>query len=76
MTYASVRTTIEVDLEEFDTDDLIDELKSRGVASEEPDEDSVHAIVTSLYNSLRSKNEFDTQWAQSQLIDKVLGKII
>lgn len=76
MTYASVRTTIEVDLEEFDTDDLIEELKSRGIDGEEPDEESVHAIVTDLYNSLRSKNEFDIQWAQSQLIDKVLGKIL
>lgn len=76
MTYARVNTTIEVDLEEFDTDDLIEELKSRGIDDEEPGEESVHAIVTDLYNSLRSKNEFDIQWAQSQLIDKVLGKIL
>lgn len=75
MAYASVRTTIEVDLEEFDTDDLIDELKSRGFTNDD-DEESVHEIVTDLYNSLRSKNEFDIQWAQSQLIDKVLGKIL
>lgn len=80
MTYRTVSTCVDVEvdvfLEDFDTEDLIDELRSRGNLPEQYDEDSIESIVNDLYNSLRNKNEFDVQWAQRQLIDRVLGKII
>lgn len=76
MTYKTIYTEVEVDvdLSEFDTDDLIEELESRGslMAQGNPD---AKELVEAIWLKRRMGNH-DYQTELDQLIYKVLGKII
>lgn len=63
----TARKTIEVDidLEDFDTDDLIDELENRGIDVYDPD--YPNSIITELYELKR---------ANDPRFDKVFGDYI
>lgn len=76
MTYARVNTYIEVDLEEFDTDDLIAELKSRGERPELVEMDSYYALTDTLYNALRRKDNEAVEEVHRRMAYVVLGKIL
>ena len=71
----TVYTEVEVDvsLSDFDTEDLIEELESRGNL---PIEDNTDAkeLVESMY--LKRRNGKDYQQELDQLIYQVLGKIV
>lgn len=76
MSFARVRTYIEVDLEEFDTEDLIAELRSRGEAPELVEKDDVYDLINDLYNALRRKDEPAVEEAHRQMAYVALGKIL
>jgi hypothetical protein len=72
MVYRTVSTEVEVDVDlcDFDTDDLIDELENRGHMADINSKE----IVESIYQKRR--NGVDYQSELDQLIYVVLGKIV
>lgn len=76
MTYRYVTTEVEVDLDDFDTDDLIDELERRGMDYNDRyvDADQMRVLLESIW--LNRRNGHDYQKQLDQLIYGVLGKII
>jgi len=73
--HKSVYTEVEVDvdLSEFDTDDLIEELESRG-AGVEPEFGDGKELLMSIYEKRRLGKDYQTEL--EQLIWRGLGKII
>jgi len=71
----TVYTEVEVDvsLSDFDTEDLIEELESRGNLPIEGNTDAKE-LVESMY--LKRRNGKDYQQELDQLIYRVLGKIV
>lgn len=76
MTWATIHTSIEVDLEEFDTDDLIKELKSRGERPELVEMDSYYNLTDDLYNALRRRDDKAVEEVHKRMAYVVLGKIL
>ena len=78
MTYKTVYTEVEVevDLEEFDTDDLVEELKSRGYdyALENVDTETMRETLESIWYKRRLGRNYQVEL--DQLIYGVLGKIV
>lgn len=74
--YATVETyvEVEVDLGEFDTDDLIDELESRGEMVVRDDETPSSAILTAIWEKRRMGQDYQREL--DELIYTVLGKVI
>jgi polyhydroxyalkanoate synthesis regulator phasin len=72
MVYRTISTEVEVDVDlvDFDTDDLIDELENRGHMADTNSKE----IVESIYQKRR--NGVDYQSELDQLIYAVLGKIV
>ena len=72
----SVYTEVEVDVDlaDFDTDDLIEELESRGSLPTEGDFDAKE-LLTSIWLKRRTGNS-NYQTELDNLIYQVLGKII
>jgi polyhydroxyalkanoate synthesis regulator phasin len=72
MVYRTISTEVEVDVDlcDFDTDDLIDELENRGHMADTNSKE----IVESIYQKRR--NGVDYQSELDQLIYVVLGKIV
>jgi polyhydroxyalkanoate synthesis regulator phasin len=72
MVYRTVCTEVEVDVDlvNFETDDLIDELENRGHMADTNSKE----IVESIYQKRR--NGVDYQSELDQLIYAVLGKIV
>lgn len=62
---------VEVDLDDFETDDLIKELEHRG---EIPSEDGIKELVDEIWQRRRLSQDFD--YALNQLIYRVSGKIL
>ena len=79
MRYSSrtVSVDVEVDMSEFDTDDLIEELKSRGADYNTTgvDADEMRVLLESIWQKRRLGNN-DYQQELDRLIYGVLGKII
>ena len=71
MVYRTVCTEVEVDvdLRDFETDDLIDELENRGHMADT----SSKEIVEAIYQKRRNGKDFS--YELDQLIYTVLGKI-
>jgi hypothetical protein len=63
---------VEVDLEDFDTDDLIEELESRGRSASESDYD-VTELLTAIWHKRRLGQEYEQEL--DNLIYQALGKI-
>lgn len=65
--------TVDVDLDEFSDDDLLEELESRGLAAE-----AVESSATGLIHKIYSKRRLgqDYQRELDELIYNVTGKIV
>jgi hypothetical protein len=78
MTYRTITTDVEVDLSEFDTDDLIEELEDRGewtgIRSSDAQFDSKE-LLEAIWMKRRVGNH-DYQPELDQLIYAVLGHVI
>lgn len=73
--YCTVSVDVEVDLQDFETEDLIDELESRGeslVCGD--DQEEVNELLSKLWHKRR--NGIDYQRELDRIIYLVLGKII
>lgn len=75
--YKTVYTEVEVDMSEIDTDDLIEELESRGADYNTTgvDADEMRLLLESIWQKRRLGNN-DYQQELDRLIYGVLGKII
>ena len=73
--YVTVQAEVEVDLSEFDTDDLVEELEHRGLDynSTGVDGDKARAMLERIY--YRRRQGQDYQRDLSNLIYYVLGRI-
>lgn len=76
MPYKYVTAEVEVDLSEFDTDDLVEELSSRGYDynTVDVDGDAMREILEQIW--LKRRNHQNYQPELDQLIWGVLGKIV
>jgi hypothetical protein len=78
MAYKSVYKEIEVDvdLEDFDDDELIDELERRGLDynTKGVDADAARELLEKIWQNRRENKPFDSEL--DSLIYDVLGKII
>ena len=79
MRYSSrtVSVDVEVDMSEFDTDDLIEELESRGADYNTTgvDADEMRGLLESIWHKRRMGNH-DYQAELDKLIYGVLGKVV
>jgi hypothetical protein len=67
----SVYTEVEVDLSDFDTEDLIEELSNRG---EQPTGWTVPELVQAIWFKRRQQHDYQAEL--DQLIYHVIGKIL
>jgi hypothetical protein len=76
MTYKTIYTEVEVDvdLSEFDTEDLKDELESRGALSPDADINAIE-LIEKIWLKRRVGNH-NYQDELDKLIYKTLGKIV
>ena len=76
MPYRYVTAEAEVDLAEFDTDDLVEELESRGYDynTQGVDADEMRLVLESIWQRRREGKDYQTEL--DQLIYGVLGKIV
>ena len=76
MPYVTVTTDVEIELKDFDTDDLIEELERRGrdYNTNGVDGDDMRELLEKIY--LNRRNGKDYQSELDQLIYGVLGKIV
>lgn len=80
MTYRTISANVdvEVDLEEFDTDDLIDELECRGYVVNDADTDGIsyetRLLIGNIYEAKRNGQDFGP--LLNQLIYQTIGRIL
>ena len=76
MAYKYVNTEVEFDLDDFDDDELISELESRGLYLnlQYVSGDDIRELLTSIWMNRRLGKPYDTEL--DQLIYKGLGKVI
>jgi len=72
--YKTIYTEVDVDLSEFDTDDLLEELDSRGVSRGVSSSFSTTELLEKIWILRREGKEYQTEL--DSLIYNVLGKII
>lgn len=64
----SVDVDIDVDLSDFDDDELLEELANRNIS-----QSSVHELLETIYHKRRLSQDFDKEL--SELIYSVIGRI-
>lgn len=76
MTYRYVTAEVEVDLSEFDTDDLIEELENRGVDYniKGADGDEMRDVLEQIWQRRRQGQDYQREL--DQLIWGVLGRVV
>ena len=76
MVYRTVTAEVDVDLSDFDTDDLAEELKRRGYDynTQYVDADAMRELLTKIWQSRREGRAYNQEL--DQLIYGVLGKIV
>jgi hypothetical protein len=76
MPYKYVTAEVEIDLEEFDTDELIEELERRGVDynTNGVDGDEMREVLNQVWQKRRLGRDYQAEL--NQLIYGVLGKIV
>jgi len=76
MPYKYVTAEVEVDLEEFDTDELIEELERRGVDynTNGVDGDEMREVLNQIWQKRRLGRDYQAEL--NQLIYGVLGKVV
>ena len=75
--YKTVYTEVEVDidLDDFETDDLIEELKSRGHMVTDHNDGTTHnELLTKIWELRRLGKDYEAEL--DELLYKVLGKVI
>jgi len=72
--YKTIYTEVDVDLSEFDTDDLLEELESRGKSLGVSSSFSTTELLEKIWILRREGKEYQTEL--DSLIYNVLGKII
>jgi hypothetical protein len=72
----TVYTEVEVDvsLEDFDDEDLIDELERRGLGAEVSDNSTASELIQEIYQKRRLGKDFETEL--DQLIYQVTGRAV
>jgi len=73
MPEVEVWTTVDVELDDFSDDDLMEELERRGLGAEVP-ESTATELITNIY--LKRRLGKDYQVELEQLIYQTIGKII
>lgn len=76
MAYRYVTAEVEVDLSEFDTDDLIEELEARGLDynTKHVDADEMRMVLEQIWQKRREGQDYQSQL--DQLIWGVLGRVV
>lgn len=76
MPYKYVTAEVEVDIEDFDTDELIEELERRGVDynTSRVDGDEMREVLDQIWQKRRLGQNYQSQL--DKLIYGVLGKIV
>jgi len=72
MGYKTITAEVDVDLSDFDTEELIEELELRDSL---PSDNSINSLVEQIWMKRRMGNN-DYQTELDKLIYKVLGKIV
>ena len=74
--YVTTEVKVEVDLSEFDTDDLIEELENRNVDynTKGIDGDEMRALLEKIWQKRRIGQDYQSEL--NDLISGVLGKIV
>jgi len=72
--YKTIYTEVDVDLSEFDTDDLLEELESRGKSLGVSSSFSTTELLEKIWILRREGKEYQTEL--DSLIYNVLGKVI
>jgi hypothetical protein len=75
MTYKTIYTEVDVDLTDFDTDDLIEELESRGAWAANKTLGNGNEILEAIWLKRRNGND-NYQTELDQLIYQVLGHVV
>ena len=73
MPEVEVWTTVDVELDDFSDEDLMDELDKRGLGAEVP-ESTATELITQIYLKRRLGNDYQTEL--EQLIYQTIGKVI
>lgn len=73
MPEVEVWTTVDVDLDDFSDEDLLDEIERRGLGAE-VEESTATELIQSIYQKRRLGNDY--QQELEQLIYQTIGKII
>ena len=73
--YKEVEVEIEVDLSEFDTKDLVEELASRESLSGSAEDDTAKELLEAIWLKRRIKND-NYQEELDQLIYQMLGHVV
>ena len=76
MVYRYVSAEVEVDLSDFDTDDLIEELENRGVDynTKGVDADEMRGLLEVIWMNRRTGKDYQNEL--DKLIFGVLGKVV
>ena len=72
--YKTIYTEVDVDLSEFDTDDLVEELESRGRSLDVSSSANTTELLEKIWILRREGKEYQTEL--DSLIYNVLGKVI
>lgn len=73
MPEVEVWTTVDVELDDFSDDDLIEELEKRGLGAEVP-ESTATELITQIYQKRRLNKDYQPEL--EQLIYQTIGKVI
>jgi hypothetical protein len=72
MTYKTIYTEVEVDISEFDTKDLIEELESRGAGTDKFGDGK--ELLQTIYEKRRLEKDYQSEL--DQLIYNATGRVI
>lgn len=76
--YRNITTEVEIDLSEFDTDDLVEELESRGWDFTENNiffgDGNGNSLLEKIYQKRRTGSNFDAEL--DQFLQLSLGRIV
>jgi len=72
--YKTIYTEVDVDISEFETEDLIDELESRGELPVDSSEDSKELLTAIWLKRRLGNHNYETEL--DSLIYNVLGRIV
>jgi hypothetical protein len=73
MPEVEVWTTVDVELDDFADEDLLDEIERRGLGAEVPDTPSTE-LINAIYHKRRLGNDYQTEL--EQLIYQSIGRIV